>query len=77
MAEGTESAAAALLETLAAAGITHLFANLGSDHPPLIEAFAAAAEEGRRVPRLVSVPHEMVALSAAHGYALADRKSVV
>jgi acetolactate synthase-1/2/3 large subunit len=72
MAEGTESAAAALLETLAAAGITHLFANLGSDHPPLIEAFAAAAEEGRRVPRLVSVPHEMVALSAAHGYALAS-----
>lgn len=70
MAQRWQTAAAALLETLAAAGIRHVFANLGSDHPPLIEAFAAA--QGSPLPELISVPHEMVALSAAHGYALAS-----
>jgi acetolactate synthase-1/2/3 large subunit len=68
------SAAAALLETLAEAGVEYVFANLGSDHPPLIEAFAAA--EGT-LPRLISVPHEMVALSAAHGYALVSGRPAV
>lgn len=28
------------LDTLLQAGITHIFCNLGSDHPALVEAFA-------------------------------------
>src|SRR5215470_11277323 len=59
------TASAALLDALAAAGVSYLFANFGSDHPAMLEALAAAAATGRRVPRLITCPAEMVALSAA------------
>jgi len=65
----------AFLEALAEAGIRHLFANLGSDHPGIIEALAQARSEGpvRNLPELVVCPHETVALSAAHAYAAVTR----
>ena len=52
--------------------ITYIFANLGSDHPGIIEALAQARAEGRDgdLPKLIICPHEMVALSAAHAYSL-------
>ncbi|MCL6592533.1 MAG: thiamine pyrophosphate-requiring protein [Alicyclobacillus sp.] len=58
-----------LFETLASQGVEYVFANLGSDHPAIIESFAKAAATGRPIPKVVTCPHEMVALSAAHGYA--------
>jgi acetolactate synthase I/II/III large subunit len=70
----------AFLEALAEAGIRYVFANLGSDHPGLIEAIARARAEGRDgdLPHLVICPHEMVALSAAHAYAqVSGRPGVV
>lgn len=63
------TASTAFLEALAAAGVSYLFANFGSDHPALMEALAEAAATGRAVPALITCPGEMVALSAAHGYA--------
>jgi acetolactate synthase I/II/III large subunit len=65
------STSSAFLEALAEAGIRYMFANLGSDHPGLIEALAQARVEGRRgdLPELIICPHETVALSAAHAYA--------
>jgi acetolactate synthase I/II/III large subunit len=62
----------AFLEALAEAGVRYIFANLGSDHPGLIEALARARAQGRQddVPRLIVCPHETVALSAAHAYAM-------
>jgi acetolactate synthase-1/2/3 large subunit len=51
----------------AEAGVDCLFANFGSDHTGLIEAIAAAREQGHRIPNVIAVPAEMVALSAAHG----------
>lgn len=63
------TASTALLETLAEAGVAYIFANLGSDHPPIVEAIAEANATGRRIPELITCPNEMVALSAAHGYA--------
>jgi acetolactate synthase-1/2/3 large subunit len=62
----------AFLEALAEAGARYIFANLGSDHPGLIEALAQARADGRddEFPRLVVCPHETVALSAAHAYAM-------
>lgn len=60
---------AALLEALAEAGVEYLFANFGSDHTGLIEALAAAREEGHKIPRVITAPAEMVAMSAAHGHA--------
>jgi acetolactate synthase-1/2/3 large subunit len=62
----------AFLEALAEAGVTYVFANLGSDHPGLIEAFARARADGRAdaLPKLIVCPHEVVAVSAAHAYAM-------
>lgn len=62
----------AFLEALAEAGIRYIFANLGSDHPGIIEALAQAKADGREgeLPALIICPHETVALSAAHAYAM-------
>ena len=67
---GSYTTSAAFLEALAEAGVRYIFANLGSDHPGLIEALARADAQGREddVPRLIVCPHETVALSAAHAY---------
>jgi acetolactate synthase-1/2/3 large subunit len=63
------TASTALLDALTTAGVSYVFANFGSDHPAILEAFAAAAAEGRAVPELITCPAEMVALSAAQGFA--------
>ncbi len=61
----------AFLEALSECGVSFLFANFGSDHPPILEALAEGPREGHRLPRVITCPSEMVALSAAHGYAQA------
>lgn len=63
------TASAAFLDALTEAGVTHIFANWGSDHPGIVEALAEARATGRPVPAVVVCPNEMVALSAAHGHA--------
>jgi len=68
------SAAHTLLAFSARAGIEFIFTNLGSDHPAFIEAFAEMKKSGEPVPRIVVCPHEMTALSAAHGYAMVTRR---
>ncbi len=61
--------AEAFLEQLKANGsVRFLFANTGTDHGPLIEAFAKFEVEGAKGPRVVLVPHEQAAVSMAHGY---------
>jgi acetolactate synthase-1/2/3 large subunit len=69
---GSYTTSAAFLEALAEAGVRYIFANLGSDHPGLIEALARVKAQGLQddVPRLIVCPHETVALSAAHAYAM-------
>src|ERR1700693_3834734 len=68
----------ALLEALAEAGVTHIYANLGSDHPGFIEALARARATGRgsELPTVIICPHEIVALSAAHAHAQVTRAPV-
>ncbi len=63
------SAGMALLDALTEAGVSHIFANFGSDHPALIEAIAEARASGRTIPTVITCPNEMVALSSAHGFA--------
>jgi acetolactate synthase I/II/III large subunit len=63
------TASAAMLEALQEAGVSYIFANFGSDHPALIEAIAEARSQGRSIPAVVTCPHEMVAMTCAHGYA--------
>ena len=61
----------ALLEAMREAGARYAFANLGSDHTGIMEAYALAKSAGTlaSLPELILCPHESVALSAAHGYA--------
>jgi len=72
VAAGSYTTSTAFLEALAEAGVRYIFANLGSDHPGLIEALAQVRAQGREeeFPRLIVCPHEVVALSAAHAYAM-------
>jgi acetolactate synthase-1/2/3 large subunit len=63
------TASAAVLEALQEAGVSYIFANFGSDHPALLEAIAEARSLGRPIPAIVTCPHEMVAMTCAHGYA--------
>jgi len=56
-------------EDLARLGVKYVFANWGSEHPPLVEALARRKAASRRYPQPILCPHETVALSAAQGYA--------
>ena len=58
----------AFLDALIEANVSFVFANVGSDHPALIEAIAEARAAGRRIPEVITCPNEMVGMSAAHGY---------
>src|SRR5215813_11621612 len=69
------TAGTALIEALREAGVSFIFANLGSDHPAIIESLAEASATGRPAPSLVTCPNEMVALSAAHGFAQATGRA--
>lgn len=69
MSSDGRSAGALLIDALRDAGVTHLFANFGSDHPAIIEALARDRESGIDSPRVILCPHEYSALSAAHAYA--------
>jgi acetolactate synthase I/II/III large subunit len=73
---GYYTTSTAFLEALAEVGVSYVFANLGSDHPGLIEAYAQAKANGSgdAYPQLIVCPHEMVALSAAHAYASVSRR---
>ena len=64
------------LQALSAAGITHAFVNWGSDHPGLLEDLERQRTENygdhdTTNPAIITCPNEMVALSAAQGYAQA------
>ena len=63
------TAGTAFLEALKEAGVSYIFANLGSDHPSIVESIAEGQASGRNFPAMLTCPNEMVALSAAHGYA--------
>ena len=67
--------ATAMLDALQEAGVGYIFANLGSDHTAIIEALAEAQAAKRPLPKLITCPHEMVALSAAHGFAQASGRA--
>ncbi|OXV05822.1 hypothetical protein Egran_06410 [Elaphomyces granulatus] len=51
-------------------GITHVFVNLGSDHPSILEAMVKGQRELQDgFLNIITCPNEMVALSMADGYA--------
>ncbi|MHB8620742.1 MAG: thiamine pyrophosphate-requiring protein [Chloroflexota bacterium] len=67
----TRTGAELLLDALQAEGVEYIFANIGTDYPAIVEAMAKYRRDGRPMPQVVLAQHEMVALSAAHGYGAA------
>ena len=63
-----ENTAQGYLELLRDRGVKYFFGNGGTDFASLIDAFAKFSEEGKSEPRPITVPHEFVAVSMAHGY---------
>ena len=68
------SVAEAFLRGLRAHGIDTVFANAGTDFAPIIEVLSKLENEPGTVPRVVTVPHENLAVAMAHGYYLASGK---
>ncbi|WP_238364586.1 thiamine pyrophosphate-requiring protein [Mesobacterium pallidum] len=69
--EARITAGGAIFPRLKALGVDVVFANSGTDFPPIIEGLAQAAAEGIELPRALVMPHEHAALGMAHGYYLA------
>ncbi len=65
------SAGAALAARLARLGVKYIFANSGTDFPPIIEGLAEAVRLGIEAPRAITVPHETACVAMAHGVTLA------
>lgn len=65
------TAGAALLARLKAVGVDYVFANAGTDFPPLIEALADTTGRLPPMPEAFAIPHEHTAMGMAHGYYLA------
>jgi acetolactate synthase I/II/III large subunit len=61
-------AAESFLSRLADRGVEYVLANAGTDFAPIIEALARNPGTNRKYPRIITVPHENVAVAMAHGY---------
>ena len=66
----TVTAGGALFGKLKALGIDYVFANSGTDFPPIIEGLIEARDKGIDLPTPITVPHEHVAVGMAHGHYL-------
>ena len=71
--EGAE----AFIEVLNANGVECIFINPGSDLIPILEALAKFRVEGRKAPEVILCQHEMLAMTAAHGYFMATERPQV
>ena len=65
---GSVTAGGALFGKLKALGVDFVFANSGTDFPPIIEGLIEARNKGIDLPQAVTIPHEHVAVGMAHGY---------
>ena len=53
-------------------GVDYLFANAGTDFPPIIEALATLS--AHEIPQALLIPHENAAIAMAHGHFLVSGK---
>jgi acetolactate synthase-1/2/3 large subunit len=65
----------ALLSRMKAIGIDYIFANSGTDFPPVIEGLAEADAKNIDLPEAIVIPHESAAMGMAHGYYLGTGKT--
>jgi acetolactate synthase-1/2/3 large subunit len=71
----TITAGGALLARLKVVGVDYIFANSGTDFPPIIEGLAEATAKDIALPRAIVIPHEHAAMGMAHGYYLATGRA--
>ncbi|WP_107677129.1 thiamine pyrophosphate-requiring protein [Agrobacterium sp. LAD9] len=71
----TITAGGALLARLKAVGVDYIFANSGTDFPPIIEGLAEASAKQIPLPKAIVIPHENAAMGMAHGYYLATGRA--
>ncbi|MGI9569213.1 MAG: thiamine pyrophosphate-binding protein, partial [Desulfobulbia bacterium] len=71
------TAGGAIFTRLKALGVDYVFANSGTDFPPVIEGLAEAASKNIPLPQALVIPHEHAAIGMAHGYYLATGNSQV
>ncbi len=71
----TITAGGAILARLKVVGVDYIFANSGTDFPPIIEGLAEAAAKDIALPRAIVIPHEHAAMGMAHGYYLATGRA--
>jgi acetolactate synthase I/II/III large subunit len=71
----TITAGGAILARLKVVGVDYIFANSGTDFPPIIEGLAEAAAKNIALPRAIVIPHEHAAMGMAHGYYLATGRA--
>ena len=64
----TVTAGGAMFGKLKALGVDYVFANSGTDFPPIIEGLIEARQKKLDLPIPVTVPHEHAAVGMAHGY---------
>ncbi len=65
------------LTRLADRGVEYVLANAGTDFAPIIEALSRSPGTNRKYPRVITVPHENVAVAMAHGYYRVSGKPAV
>jgi len=71
-----QTGAESLLEGLSQSGIQYMFANAGTDFPPIIEALAR--RDPSAAPVALTIPHETAAVAMAHGaYLVTGRAQAV
>lgn len=69
------TAGGAILARLKAVGVDYIFANSGTDFPPIIEGLAEASAKDIPLPKAIVIPHESAAMGMAHGYFLATGRA--
>jgi acetolactate synthase-1/2/3 large subunit len=69
------TAGGALLARLKTVGVDYIFANSGTDFPPVIEGLAEAEAQNIDLPVSLIMPHESAAMGMAHGYYLSTGKA--
>lgn len=69
------TAGGALLARLKAVGVDFIFANSGTDFPPIIEGLSEAMAKDIPLPRGIVIPHENAAMGMAYGAFLATGRA--
>lgn len=68
------TAGGAIFSRLKLLGVDVVFANSGTDFPPIIEGLAEASAKNISLPQAITIPHEHVAMGMAYGYYLISGK---